>query len=346
MPACLESILSQEFTTPTEFEIIGVNDGSTDRSPEILEEYAKKDSRVKVVHQPNSGAAVARNAGLEVARGEYLLFFDGDDIMMPNMLNSLYHAAFEQQADVVTCQSEQQFELTGARRVLDNSPKMHFVQKYSKRLGGNMWLIEPQQAARNIMQTFVAWPWDKLIRRQFVLDYDLKYQALRHSNDAYFIFMALMLANKIVFIENVLVTHRTYSQSISATRVKAPECFYEACMEIYRAMHQYEIYDVFRLSYVNFCIDFALWHINTVGNLEAQQLMVKKAGELLVFLSVDLLPDSAFNTKKLKVLGRELIELGKKEPLQDYSRLNRRVISIWEILTDFNKLKRLIKLDF
>ena len=73
---CVDSILLQTFS---DFELILVDDGSTDRCPKICDEYSAKDSRVKVIHQANQGVSVARNTGLAAATGEYVAFCDGDD---------------------------------------------------------------------------------------------------------------------------------------------------------------------------------------------------------------------------------------------------------------------------
>lgn len=73
---CVDSVLSQTFS---DFELILVDDGSPDKSPELCDEYAKKDSRVKVIHKKNGGLSSARNAGLEVCKGEYIFFIDSDD---------------------------------------------------------------------------------------------------------------------------------------------------------------------------------------------------------------------------------------------------------------------------
>lgn len=73
---CLDSILTQSYSR---LEVILIDDGSRDRSPQICDEYAKKDSRVKVIHKKNGGAASARNSGIDVATGEYIGFVDSDD---------------------------------------------------------------------------------------------------------------------------------------------------------------------------------------------------------------------------------------------------------------------------
>ena len=83
---CLESVVSQ---TLKDIEILCVNDGSTDSSLEILEEYASRDTRIRIINQENHGAGNARNTGLNIAAGEYLYFLDGDDYIENKTLELL-----------------------------------------------------------------------------------------------------------------------------------------------------------------------------------------------------------------------------------------------------------------
>lgn len=80
---CIESILAQTYR---DFELILVDDGSTDMCGKICDEYAKQDSRVHVIHQENKGVSAARNAGISLAKGEYIMFVDSDDFITENML--------------------------------------------------------------------------------------------------------------------------------------------------------------------------------------------------------------------------------------------------------------------
>ena len=87
---CMQSLLNQ---TLTDIEIIMVDDGSPDRCPQMCDEYAKKDSRIKVIHKSNAGLGYARNSGLEIATGEYVAFVDSDDYVYTQIYESLYVSA-------------------------------------------------------------------------------------------------------------------------------------------------------------------------------------------------------------------------------------------------------------
>lgn len=98
LPRCLESLINQ---TLKEIEIIVVDDGSTDNSGQICDEYARKDSRIKVIHKPNGGLASARQVALELVRGEYYTVCDSDDWVEPDMYEALYNKAKSADADLV-----------------------------------------------------------------------------------------------------------------------------------------------------------------------------------------------------------------------------------------------------
>lgn len=100
LPKCLESIIHQTYG---DLEIILIDDGSQDNCPSICEEYSLKDNRIIVVHKENGGLSSARNAGLDIATGEYVSFVDGDDWLEPRMLESLHNAVVKYKAEIVTC---------------------------------------------------------------------------------------------------------------------------------------------------------------------------------------------------------------------------------------------------
>ena len=97
---CIESVLAQTYQN---LEIILVDDGSPDRSGEICEEYAKKDTRIRVLHKSNGGLSTARNTGLQIISGAYIAFLDSDDYLAPDMYETLYRELIENDADIAVC---------------------------------------------------------------------------------------------------------------------------------------------------------------------------------------------------------------------------------------------------
>lgn len=98
---CIDSILAQSYKN---LEIILVDDGSTDRSGQICDQYAEKDSRIHVVHKANGGLSSARNAGLKICHGDYLGFVDSDDYIDPDMYKVLLDNLFQEDADISACE--------------------------------------------------------------------------------------------------------------------------------------------------------------------------------------------------------------------------------------------------
>ena len=100
---CLDSVINQ---TLKDIEIICVNDGSTDNSLQILEEYAQKDERIRIINQENRGQSVARNRGLDIALGEFIAFIDSDDYILPNTLQTMLDKAISTQSDIIMMGAE------------------------------------------------------------------------------------------------------------------------------------------------------------------------------------------------------------------------------------------------
>lgn len=115
---CVDSILSQTFS---DFELLLIDDGSTDQSGEICDEYAQKDSRVRVIHKPNEGLSATRQVGIDYAAGEYTIHCDPDDWMEPNMIELLVAKAKESKTDIVICDFV--YENRGSSAICKQKPK-------------------------------------------------------------------------------------------------------------------------------------------------------------------------------------------------------------------------------
>lgn len=110
---CVDSILNQSFG---DFELILVDDGSPDNCPAICDEYAAKDSRVRVIHKPNSGVSSARNEGIRAAAGEYILFCDSDDYYVAGALETVYNGLRDRECDILNYGYIKEYGLQGQQR--------------------------------------------------------------------------------------------------------------------------------------------------------------------------------------------------------------------------------------
>jgi len=128
---CIDSILAQTFA---DFECILIDDGSPDGCPAICEDYAAKDSRIVVIHQKNAGVSAARNAGLDIAKGKWIGFVDGDDFCDDDMFQLLYENAVKHNSDVSICGYKVMTDGENAKRVNRNY-KLQILNKESAILG-------------------------------------------------------------------------------------------------------------------------------------------------------------------------------------------------------------------
>ncbi|MGN0559353.1 MAG: glycosyltransferase family 2 protein [Acutalibacteraceae bacterium] len=151
LPRCIDSIVNQSYE---QLEIILVDDGSPDRCPEICEEWAKKDTRIRVIHKQNGGQASARNRGLDIAKGDYVTFIDSDDYLHPDFISTLYKALTENNAEIAICSANFVDELDN---ILDE-PQPELNGLYT----GRDMLVRHAQCSWG----YYVWPWNKLYKRE------------------------------------------------------------------------------------------------------------------------------------------------------------------------------------
>ncbi len=154
---CVNSVVSQTYK---DLEIILVDDGSPDRCPEICDEWAKKDERIKVVHKKNGGLSDARNTGLENSNGDYISFLDSDDYIHPNAYEILLATIKEQDADIVGCELLN-VDVNGK---IINSKWTGYsnVHNFNEVYNGKEFL------AKILEDQVVPYAWNKLYKRQVI----------------------------------------------------------------------------------------------------------------------------------------------------------------------------------
>ncbi|MDD4839290.1 MAG: glycosyltransferase [Clostridia bacterium] len=252
---CMQSILSQTFA---KFEVICVDDGSTDNSFELLTKWKAKDKRVKILQQKNSGAGVARNLGLQHAKGKYLLFLDSDDIFENEMFRILTKKALITNSDITICDSYK-FDNT-SKEVLPNQYALH------KPFSSDRKVFSRNDIPDKIFNFCIGWAWDKLYKRSFVRKSKLKFQALRTTNDAYFVYLSLVKASRISIVDEKLVLYRNNNpSSLAQTRVLSWDCFYKAIISIRDELKNLEVYDQLEQSFANWALDFSMWNYYTLA---------------------------------------------------------------------------------
>lgn len=213
----LDSIAAQKGIS---FEVLMINDGSTDHSGMIAEQFAKKDSRFRYIPQQNQGVSAARNHGISIAQGEYIVFCDGDDLLPYGALKALYTTAVKGQADLVVGKI---YEVGTAEVALYQS---------TNRLGKKKTISPSDQ---DLLWTFMIS--GKMYRRNFLLEHDISFVPLRYSEDAVFFMNCIYTSHKICGCPHPAYYYRkrTVIQDSSVTQRCSRELwndFYEAHREV------------------------------------------------------------------------------------------------------------------
>lgn len=163
LKTAVKSVLLQSLR---EFELILVDDGSTDGSSEVCDEFAKSDERVKVIHQKNAGICNARNAAIQIAKGEYLAFSDHDDEYLPRLLEDSLNYALENNLDVVKY-GHNVIKIRGDKPI--GAYAIHFeTRKYHKEYIGENYI-------NLFLQGALTCVWDGIYRKSFIIDNNIKF---------------------------------------------------------------------------------------------------------------------------------------------------------------------------
>lgn len=169
---CVDSILAQTFK---DFELLLIDDGSPDNSGLICDEYAKADSRVRVIHKENGGVSSARQTGLDNAKGEYIIHADPDDWVEPDMLQELYEKAHESNADMVICDFYE-----------NSRNEQRYIKQQPSRKDRSTVLHE-------LLQQLHGSCWNKLVRRACFMKNDISFPQIMNCWEDRFVNVRLLL---------------------------------------------------------------------------------------------------------------------------------------------------------
>lgn len=194
LPACLESVLNQDYK---ELEILLIDDGSPDESGRICDEYARKDDRIRVFHQKNTGAGGAKNTGLRAATGYYLTFLDGDDFLEPGSLSYMVRLMEELAADVVQCDLQHVY-----RNSVKPLNSRHGIASYT----ATDYLVRFTKDWTCALMT------DKLFKRK--LFDGIFFEEGNKIDDEYFTYQGVMNAAKVVTDDRIVYNYRQRASSV------------------------------------------------------------------------------------------------------------------------------------
>lgn len=203
-------------------EIIVVDDGSTDQTADIVKHLQEEDERIGYIYQEKANAGVARNRGMQMAKGSALMFLDGDDLFDAQMLEKLYGQYTEEHADVVVCDADQYDTQTG-----EYLPRPQYMR--TEYLPEDDGVFSRQELGEHILYFTTSVPWNKMFRASFLQENNLEFQDIERANDQYLAILALLLAGRIAVVKEVLVHYRINQKGNLTTEFsKTPLCAYQA----------------------------------------------------------------------------------------------------------------------
>lgn len=254
---CVESVVNQTYKN---LEIILVDDGSPDNCPQMCDEWAKKDKRIKVIHKENGGVSSARNLGLEQATGNYIAFVDSDDWLDLTMYEELVKSATETNADMVFCK---------IKRVFQNGKVEEFYEK-------NLCKIKNKEVFYMLIfgsdETIFSVPWRMLVEQSIAKSCSFTTK-LKHGEDLFYVLDCIEKSSKIEIVDKFLYNY--YYNSTSVT-VMNNDNYFRNIRDLYN--HQKNYLKKKNLSY-NYVICHAYIYRNVTKRLN-QKGFVKQMKNL------------------------------------------------------------------
>ena len=253
---CLDSLVKQ---TLSDVEFICVDDGSSDSSFEILEKYSIQDQRIKIIKQENKGAALARNLGLSVAKGKYVIFLDSDDYFDQNMLKKTVNRAEATNSDIVIFKA---LAFDDGSEIKHNlSHKMEKYPLFQEKT------FSSKDLKNVIFNTFLPAAWNKLYRKSFLEENKLEFQNIKRTNDLLFTSKSLIKANKIVLVNEFLLYYRNrLKNSLQATNCQTPLEFFKALIALKEFLEKESILPLYLDSYYALVSNVIFYNLKTMNS--------------------------------------------------------------------------------
>ena len=233
---CLDSVVNQTYK---DIEIIAVNDGSTDNSKEILEQYAAKYPKIKIVEQKNAGLSAARNSGFVASSGKYCYFLDSDDWIETNAIELMMNKMAANDVDCV---------IHSANNVAEDESCVDIARE---RQGWFDSFAKPEgvyQPALNIPQEVPEVAWNKLYKSEIIKKYECRFPAGLINEDKLFIWTYMLHCRNYYYLNEKLYNYLSRSNSIMGTRSNSPKVLdiLDILAEIYKVIEKYKNIDDYK----------------------------------------------------------------------------------------------------
>ena len=243
--------------TLQDIEILLIDDGSTDNSLEVLRDYERRFSNVKVLHKENGGQATARNLGISVATGDYIGFADSDDYVDVTMFEKMYNRAIEMDADFVECFF---FFLEETKKGIRELPPRGRVREYKD---SHDMLIDPQVS-----------PWNKLYKREILLKEDVKFpEGLIYEDTAWYL-KTIPYIKKSSYIDEQLVFYFLRGTStMNANKSAKVADIFKVLEDILHFYKKYGFYEEYKKELEYFCSKIILCsNMSRIGRVTDKKL--------------------------------------------------------------------------
>ncbi len=223
---CFDSILCQTFD---HYEVILIDDGSTDGSGVICDQYCTRDHRFTVIHQKNQGSSSARNRGLDICKGEYICFIDADDWVATNHLQNLYDTISEHDADVAI----------SSFYFFDSTGEQHYYANHPSDLSAKNIILEGLRARHHTGVVF------KLFRSDLICDQHIFFPKFNYFEDMCFSISTLLKAKKIAFTPTATYYYRynNNSQTHNKDATKRAASFQEFAENLSNVFDQFNLWE-------------------------------------------------------------------------------------------------------
>lgn len=273
---CLNSLVNQ---TLSDIEIICINDGSTDGSLNILNEYASKDGRFIVLSQENQGQGIARNKGIDIAKGEYISFVDPDDWIELDTFEILYNKFSETDVDFIQFDYDTHHE-TG---------KVHGTKAYKRSLkkefnysikNNDIYNLRNIPAKKLLGLSMCIW--DKAYKTSFIKKNNIKLAPNKHGEDHIFSISANLLADKILYLNKSFHHYRTRFGSAVNKASDDNFCIFDNVKILKEFLISNNLYADYEKSFKNYALTAYAWHYTCIPEASIELYLNKCAEELSV----------------------------------------------------------------